>query len=118
MMTLLPTPASRHGPRRLDVPLDRAEIAGLQRADVEHHVDLARPVEDGPARLVVLHVGRRGAQRESPPPADADQGNRAASRAASATHVGFTHTVAKRYSPASAQSVRYRPRVASGLSSV
>ena len=54
---------------RLDVALDRAQIARLQRADVDHHVDLERAVEDRAPRLVVLDVGassrRAGTRRPS-----------------------------------------------------
>ena len=55
-----------------DVALDDLEIAGLERADVDHHVDLGRAVEDRAPGLVVLDVGGGGAQRESDDRADAD----------------------------------------------
>ena len=58
MITLLSAPQSRHGAvDRLDVALDDAQVARLERADVDHHVDFARAVEDRPPRLVALDVG-------------------------------------------------------------
>jgi len=64
MMTLLTAPASRHGTVTASMsPFDEPEIAGFERADVDDHVDLTRAVEDCPPRLVVLHVGRGGAER-------------------------------------------------------
>ena len=57
---------------RLDVALDGAQVAGLERADVDHHVDLGRAVEDGPPRLVVLDVGGGRAERKADHRADAD----------------------------------------------
>ena len=55
----------------LDVALDEPQVARLQRADVDHHVDLAGAVEDRPPRLVVLRVRRRRAEREADDRADA-----------------------------------------------
>ena len=63
---------------RLDVALDRAEVARLQRADVDDHVDLGRAVEDRPPRLVVLDVGGGRAEREADDRTDADAACRAA----------------------------------------
>ena len=57
---------------RFDVALHRAKVAGLQRADVDDHVDLRRAVEDGPPRLVGLDVRSRRAQRKPDDGADAD----------------------------------------------
>ena len=43
MITLLTTPASRHGlGDRFDVLFDQPQIAGLQGADVDDHVDFGR----------------------------------------------------------------------------
>ena len=75
MITLLVTPQARQARgHRLDVLLDQPQIARLERADVDHHVDLGGAVEDRAARLVVLHVGGRRAQREADHRADADAG--------------------------------------------
>ena len=66
MMTLLSAPhvAARRDDG-LDVALDDAKIAGLERADVDDHVDFARAVEDRALRLVALDVGGRRAERKS-----------------------------------------------------
>ena len=71
-----------------------AQVAGLQRADVDHHVDLARAVEDRAPRLVALDVGGRRAERKPDDRADADAAARAAAAPHSATQVGLTQTVA------------------------
>src|SRR5688500_743948 len=61
---------------RLDVALDEANVAGLQRADVDDHVDLAGAIEDRTPGFVVLGVGRGGAERETHDRADLDAARR------------------------------------------
>ena len=55
MMTLLIDAAfaTRSG-HCLDIALDDAQVAGLERADVDHHVDLGGAVEHRATRLVPL----------------------------------------------------------------
>ena len=109
--------AARADDRR-DVALDHLQVARLQRADVDDHVDFGCAVEDRPAGLVVLHVGGRGAERKADDRADADAASRAAAATQSATQAGLTQTVAKWNSAASRHSFSISCRVASGLSSV
>ena len=44
MITLLVTPHSRHGPTTASMSRSTVlQVAGLQRADVDHHVDFRAP---------------------------------------------------------------------------
>ncbi len=90
MMTLLRAPASRHGAATASMSRsDQPQIARLERADVDHHVDLARAVEDRSPRLVVLGVRRRGAQRKTHHRADLDR--RLAQQPRAFGHPGRVH---------------------------
>ena len=100
-----------------DIALHRPQVPGLERADVDHHVDLGRAVENRPPRLVVLDVGVV-APRGNPTTEQTPTPVPRSSAAAVATHAGLTHTVAKWNSAASRQSFSISPRDASGLSSV
>ena len=96
MMTLLVTPHWRHGSTTASMSRSTVrEVARLERADVDDHVDLGGAVEDRTPRLVVLDVGRRRAEREPDDGTDADAACPASSAAAVATQVGLTQTVAK-----------------------
>ena len=59
--------------RAADIRLDHFVLAGFERADVEHHVDFGRAVEDGAAGLVGLDV-RRGRGEDPPQRRGADAG--------------------------------------------
>ncbi len=48
----------------LDVALDGAQITGLQRPDVDHHVDFRGAIIDSPACLELLDVRGRRAERK------------------------------------------------------
>jgi hypothetical protein len=113
MITLLSAPPSRHGPVTASmIALDDAQVARLQRADVDHHVDLAGAVEDCPPRLVPLHVGVV-APSGKPTTEQTLTGVPDRSRAASATQLGLTQTVANLNCAASRHSSSMFARVAS-----
>jgi hypothetical protein len=69
-----------------DVVGDGRVVAGLQGADVDHHVDLAGSVTDRLAGLEGLGPGRHGSQREAHHRADPDRAAR--QQRAAAGHVG------------------------------
>ena len=119
MITLLTTPhCAARLDDRLDVALDRPQVAGLQRADVDHHVDLGRAVEDRPPRLVVLDVGGRRAQRKPDDGTDADAGA-AQQRAPQSRPTPDSRTPSRSGTPPPrGRASRCPARVASGLSSV
>ena len=49
----------------LDILLDQPQVARLERADIDHHVDLGGAVENRAPRFVLLHIRRRRAQRKT-----------------------------------------------------
>ena len=55
-----------------DIALHGAQIAGLQRADIDHHVDFGGAVEDRPPGFEVLDVGGRRPERKPDDGTDAD----------------------------------------------
>ena len=62
---------ARHGDG-LDVALDQGAVATLQRADVDHHVDLGGSVRECAARLVLFDVWRGRPERKPHDRADPD----------------------------------------------
>ena len=72
MMTLLTTEAARQASATASMSsLHGTHVARLQGADVDHHVHFRGAIEDHPARLVLLDVGRRRPEREAHDRADA-----------------------------------------------
>ena len=119
MITLLTTPhCAARLDHRLDVALDGAQVAGLQRADVDDHVDLGRAVEDRPPRLELLDVGRGRARAESRRPSRRRRRCRAAAPRRAPPTPGSRTRWRSRTRPPRGRASRSRARVASGLSSV
>ena len=73
-----------------DIVLFSSVVAGLERADVDDHVDLASAFADRPARLQRLDLRRSGPQRKADHGADDGLGAAQASRAT--LHVDRVHT--------------------------
>ena len=102
-----------HLGHRPDIRLHGVVIAGAERADVDHHVDLLRAVAQGGLGFGDLGLGAGRAERKAP---TADLHRRAGQFGAhNGTQYGLTQTLAKPYCRASRQTLTDVARVASGF---